>query len=263
MTRTASAQQVALGFLGAARGRALSAKALVAGGEVLGVSGNATRLALSRLSARGDIVSERRGAYLLSPSRRSAVAHVRAFKTGFATRTAWRGGFVGVLTSDLSRKHASDITRRERALNLSGFRAFLHGLWLRPDNLAGGKVLIEAHLRRLGLDEGATVVEVQLDGAQLKTLERAWHVAADEKKARELTARVTRFLKSLRTTAPKDAAVEAFWLGDEVLRFLARDPLLPESMADPEPRRALAEAMATLDEQGFALWATLLEELEP
>jgi hypothetical protein len=56
--------------------------------------------------------------------------------------------------------------------------------------------------------------------------------------------------------------VRSFWLGDEVLRFLARDPLLPESMADPEPRRALAEAMSTLDEQGFALWSSMLEELE-
>jgi hypothetical protein len=33
-------------------------------------------------------------------------------------------------------------------------------------------------------------------------------------------------------------------------------------MADPEPRRALAEAMSTLDEQGFALWSSMLEELE-
>ena len=262
MSRSASAQQVALAFLGASRGRALSAATLVAGGEVLGVSGNAMRLSLSRLSARGEIVPETRGRYVLSPMRRSAIAHVCTFKTGFAARVPWKGGFLGVLLGDLSRSNTALVARRERALHLSGFRAFRHGLWLRPDNLAGGRVVVEGHLHRLGLDRAADVVEVRLDSGQLRDAERGWDVAGDEKKARELGARVQRFLRASRNATTKKAAVGSFWLGDEVLRFLARDPLLPESMADPEPRRALAEAMSTLDEQGFALWSSMLEELE-
>lgn len=262
MKAAAPAQTVALAFLGASRGRALSAPTLVAGAEILGVSGNATRLALSRLKARGDLHLAGRGRYVLSPLRRNAIAHVRSFKTGFAERVKWKGGFLGVLTGDLPRGNASRVARTERALDLSGFRAFRHGMWVRPDNLAGGRVVVSTHLLRLGLDEGAETVELHLDATQLRTLERAWDIAGDEAKARALTERVLKFLAGSQKLSRRAAAAESFWLGDEVLRFLARDPLLPETMADPEPRKRLADAMATLDEQGFALWASILEELE-
>lgn len=262
MRPSAPAQTIALAFLGAARGRALSAPTLLAGAELLGVSGNATRLALSRLKARGDVLLAGRGRYVLSPLRRNAVAHVRSFKTGFAERVRWKGGFLGVLTADLPRRNAAQVSRTERALSLSGFRAFRHGMWVRPDNLAGGRVVVSAHLSRLGLDEGAETIELHLDATQLKALERSWDLAGDEAHARALTERVHRFLGGSGKLSRRAAAAECFWLGDEVLRFLARDPLLPETMADPEPRKRLAEAMATLDEQGFALWSSILEELE-
>jgi phenylacetic acid degradation operon negative regulatory protein len=259
---TASAQQVALAFLGASRGRALSAPTLVAGADILGVSGNATRLALSRLRAKGEIQLVSRGKYALSAMRQNAIAHVRTFKSGFAARVPWKGGFLGALTADLPRGNSAMVARRERALDLSGFREFRHGLWVRPDNLAGGRVVVATHLRRLGLDEGADTVELELDAGQVAALEPKWNVAEDQARASALADRVHRFLARGTKLSRRVAAAESFWLGDEVLRFLARDPLLPESMADPEPRARLAEAMATLDEQGFALWKSILEELE-
>jgi phenylacetic acid degradation operon negative regulatory protein len=167
-----------------------------------------------------------------------------------------------VLTAGLSRGSSAAVARRERALDLSGFREFRHGLWLRPDNLAGGRVVVATHLRLLGLDEAADTLEVRLDGAQVAELEPGWNVAGDHARARALTERIHRFLARGQRQSRRARAAESYWLGDEVLRFLARDPLLPRSMADPEPRARLAEAMAALDEQGFALWSTILEELE-
>jgi len=259
--KSAPAQTIVLALLGASRGRALPAKVLVGGAAILGVTGNATRLALSRLLSKGELVSTERGRYQLSTLRRSANAHVRAFKTGFAQRTTWKGGFLAVLTGDLPRTNATAIARRERALNLSGFRIFRHGVWVRPDNLAGGRVVVDAHLRRLGLDADADTVTLHLDPEQARLVERAWAIDDDAAKALELTRRVQAFLVKTHRTRQAEAA-ESFWLGDEVLRFLARDPLLPDTMADPDPRRRLADAMAALDERGFATWSALLEELE-
>lgn len=262
MRRNASASRVALALLSASRGRALSAPVLVGAAEVLGVSGNAMRVALSRLAAQGAVVTRQRGRYTLSPERLPAVAHVRTFRTGFAERVAWRGGFLGVLTADLSRRSATLVARREQALELSGFRPFAHGLWVRPDNLAGGRAGVAAHLARLGLDDGAEVLEVRLDAAQAKRAERRFDVAGDAARAAALTERVRRFITTMDTRPVRAVAAQSFWLGDEVLRFLARDPLLPEGLADPAPRRALAEAMATLDERAFTIWQSMLEELE-
>jgi phenylacetic acid degradation operon negative regulatory protein len=261
VAQTTSANRVALALISAARGRALSSQAFVDAGDILGLSGNAMRVALSRLSTRGDLVMEGRGRYALAPSRRGAVAHVRTFRTGFAPRTSWKGGFLGVLTAELPKRNAALVTRRQRALELSGFREFRHGLWVRPDNLEGGRVAVAAHLARLGLDDDAEVVEVRFDVTQLERVERAWAVSVDARRANALTAKVQRLIDTLQTRPLRAVAAQSFWLGDEVLRFLARDPLLPATLADPEPRRRLAEAMSTLDERGYATWRTLLKEL--
>jgi phenylacetic acid degradation operon negative regulatory protein len=262
MKRSTSATRIALALLGASRGRALSAPVLVGAADVLGVTGNAMRVALSRLSASGDVVLEERGSYALAPARLSAVAHVRTYRTGFAARVAWHGGFIGVLTAELPRRNAALVARRERALDLSGFRPFAHGLWARPDNLEGGRVVVAAHLARLGLDEAAEVLELKLDVTQVRRLEKSWSVAADASRATALRERVDAFIASSSRKSVRKVAAESFWLGDEVLRFLARDPLLPETMADPAPRRELARAMSTLDERGYAVWQALLKELE-
>jgi len=257
-----SANRIALSLLSATRGRPLSAPVLVGAADILGVSGNAMRVALSRLSARGEVVIESRGRYALAPARLGAVAHVRTFRTGFAARVPWRGGFLGALTADLPRKNAALVSRRQRALELSGFREFRHGMWARPDNLEGGREAVATHLARLGLDATADVVEVRLDAAQQRRLEKQWAVAADARRASSLTEKVERFVAGMATRPLRAVAARSFWLGDEVLRFLSRDPLLPETLADPTPRRKLAEAMSTLDERGYATWQSLLEELE-
>lgn len=258
----ASAQAVALSVLGASRGRALTAPVLVGAAEILGVSGNAMRVALSRLTSSGDLVMEGRGRYALSEERLRAVAHVRTYRTGFAARVTWNGAFLGVLTSELPRKNAALVSRRENALELSGFRAFRHGVWARPDNLEGGRVAVATHLARLGLDDAADVVGLVLDTAQVKQHEKAWKVAADAARANALVERVEKFMESMDEKPLPKIAAQSFWLGDEVLRFLARDPLLPTSMADPAPRKALARAMEQLDERAYAVWVGLLEALE-
>lgn len=255
-----SAQWFVLSLLAASRGQALSANALVRAGEVLGVSGNAMRVALSRLSASGDIVAQGRGRYVLPERRRQAVAHVRRYRQGFLPRVKWSGRFVGVLTAELSRRSTTDVARRERALQLAGFRHFAHGLWLRPGNLEGGAHALARQVKALGFDQRADVIEVTLDTAQQRAFARSYDIAADQKRARALLRRVQHFLRAFSKLPPREVAKESFFLGDEVLRFLARDPLLPEQLADARPREALAAAMEALDERAFAVWQTLLKE---
>ncbi len=258
----ASAQRIALSLLGAARGRSLSAPMLIGAGELLGCSPNAMRVALSRLVSAGELELESRGRYGLSAARLDAFAHVRTFRTGFAAQVPWRGGFVGVLTADLPRRNATLVRRRERALDLVGMRALRHGVHVRPDNLEGGVERVATQLRRLGLDDDADVVGLSLDPTLAREVQGLYDVREDRTRATKLEARVRALLDSMPRKPRRRAAAECFWLGDEVLRMLARDPLLPESLADPAPRRALAVAMGELDERGHALWRAILDDLE-
>ncbi len=260
--RPTSAGRIALALLGAAPKGSLTAPALVSAGELLGQSANAMRVGLSRLVSSGALRLERRGHYSLADDRRARAAHVRTWRTGFARRVRWQGSFVGVLTADLPRRNAALVARRERALELAGLRVLGHGLFVRPDNLEGGATALGTHLARLGLDAEAEVLEVQLDSAQLARVLPRWAVAADARRADQLTARVKTLVRALPRRGWKKASADSFWLGDEVLRFLSRDPLLPEQLADLAPRRRLADAMSVLDERGHALWQSILEPLE-
>lgn len=262
-TKSPSATRLALALLGAASGRPLSATALVGAAELLGSSGNAMRIALSRLVSSGDVELAGRGRYQLASAALAPVAHVRTFRTGFARRVAWKGGFLGVLTADLPRRHPTLVRRRERALDLVGLRLLRHGVFVRPDNLEGGMAVVAAHLARLGLDEEADVVGLTLDASRIRVVEKSYDVPRDTARAVALEARIHTLLGRMGggKTRQRDAR-ESFFLGDEVLRFLARDPLLPESLADPAPRRALAEAMTTLDARGHEVWNAMLDEFD-
>ncbi len=255
-----SAVQVTLALLGAARDEPLTTAMLIAAGDVLGLSSNSMRIALSRLTSSEDVITKSRGVYELSKSRKESFERVRRYRTAFAQRTKWSGGFLGVLTADLPRRNATLVRRREHALELTGFRPLTHGLFIRPDNL--GRDSVTAQLQRLGLDESAELIGVTLDDRQLEKAQRAWPMKADQQRAVVLTQKIRALLPVMSRRPPREVAAQSFWLGDEVLRFLARDPLLPEQWADPAPRRTLAELMSELDERGQQVWRSLLENLE-
>lgn len=255
-----SAMRIALALLGAARDEPLTTPMLIGAADVLRLSPNSMRIALSRLTARGDVITPERGVYALSKSRREAFAHVRRYRTAFTQRIAWQGAFFGVLTADLPRRNATLVRRRAHALDLVGFRPLAHGLFIRPDNLERDSVT--AQLRQLGLDATAEVIGVTLDDRQREKAQRAWPVKADEQRAIALARKVRALLPQMNRRPARELAAQSFWLGDEVLRFLARDPLLPEQWADPAPRRTLAELMSELDERGQQVWRSLMENLE-
>lgn len=259
MKRTkASATRIALTVLTAARGHALSAAQILAAGELLDCSPNAMRVALSRLLSDGSIAQHERGQYLLGGTVADVGAHVRAWRTGFAKQVAWKGRFVAVLVHALPRRDRTSARRRDRALALAGFRAWKHGVVLRPDNLAGGRAAVASHLAKLGLDEDAPVVGLELDDARTNEVFGLWNVAEDQARAVALEADVSAFVAKMDKRPPAKVAAESFWLGDDVVRFLARDPLLPEHVSDPGPRKALAKAMNVLDERGVAIWWDIL-----
>lgn len=235
---------------------------LIGAADVLRLSPNSMRIALSRLTSRGDVVTRARGVYALSTSRRESFEHVRRYRTASNQRITWRGDFLGVLTADLPRRNATLVRRRTAALDLVGFRPLAHGLFVRPDNLAGGRDGVTTRLRKLGLDGAADVIGVTLDEPQRKKAQRAWPVQADHKRAVTLAQKIRALLPQMNRRPPRQLAATSFWLGDEVLRFLARDPLLPEEWADPQPRRTLAQLMSELDERGQQVWRSLMEDLE-
>lgn len=221
----------------------LPALALVRSGELFGLSEGATRTALSRMAANGEVVADD-AHYALSGALLERHARQQAART--VTGADWDGTWLAaVVTGD--RRSASDRAAfREVAarLHLAEIR---EGLWMRPDDRPGAR-------------DGHPIVDAQATWFRTirpddpDVLVAAFGLDAWAERARTLLAEIRRWQPALDR---RDVAAlgETFVVDADVLRHLVADPELPTSLLPPEwPGPAIREAFAAFDRAFKATW---------
>lgn len=231
---------------------------LVTIGALFGFEGNAMRVALTRLVARGLVESDERGSYRLEPETTPLARLVDRWRLGDRRMRRWKGEWLCVWHPRGGRRAEQGASHR--ALTRLGFREGREGLWVRPDNLRAARPAVESDLRHLGLsDEAALFVgsglPAGLTAAWCRTL---WPAAALRATWRRTLARLERSHARLELIPRHEALVESFLVGGEAIRVLALDPLLPDEILDGADRRRLGEATAAYDAAGKSIWSDVL-----
>lgn len=248
-----------LNLLLAQDGEPLSARDAVAACALFGISGNSVRVTLARLSAAGLIAAEGRGAYRLGPDAEGLAADVATWRHAEQRVCDWRGGWVAVHVGSLGRSDRVALRARDRALALLGLRELERGLFLRPDNLAGGVAAARERLCKLGLEREATVFLAQdFDAGHEQRARALWDGAALDRIYRETRQRLEAWLERADGLEPDVAARESFLLGNEAIRQLVFDPLLPAPLVDVTARREFATSVRRFDEAGRRIWQRLV-----
>jgi phenylacetic acid degradation operon negative regulatory protein len=257
---TASPRHLLLKLLLGAEGSALSAREVVASCALFGMRENSVRVALVRLAAAGMIETEARGLYRLGPSAAAFADDVRTWRTAESrVRDDWAGGWVVTHAGALGRSDRAALRRRERALELLGFRELDRGLCARPDNLVGGVPRVRERLYALGLDAEAAVFGVPaFDEEREARARRLWNGKALTKSYVQTRERLEKWLLRGRALDVQAAARESFLLGDSAIRQLVYDPLLPDPLVDVEERRAFVATVLEFDRTGHAIWRKLM-----
>ncbi|MEL0028996.1 MAG: PaaX family transcriptional regulator, partial [Perlucidibaca sp.] len=152
-----NARHLILDLLLATQGQPLSAREAIAACRIFEISENSVRVALVRLSADGLIVAAGRGSYVLGPSANELAGDVATWRSAEQRVRAWSGNYVVACTSNLGRSDRTALRRRERALDMLGFRELEKDLHVRPDNLEGDIALIRQRLHVLGLEQEAVL----------------------------------------------------------------------------------------------------------
>ena len=209
--RPVSARSALLGLLLGAEVAELSARELVAGAHVVGFSESTVRVALSRMTAAGDLERSEGSGYRLSPRllhrqrRQEAAIHARP--------RAWEGEWdmVVVTASGRSPGERADLRTALQELRLAELR---EGVWTRPANLdlewpAGIDGLGERLTTRPARDPADLVAEL-------------WDLTGWARQARAL-------LEAMDTTDP----VLRFTACATSVRHLLDDPVLPEELLPP------------------------------
>ncbi len=243
--------------------RRLSAREAVASCALFGIRENNVRVALVRLAAGGMIESIERGQYRLGPKAAGLAGDVASWRDSEARVRDWDGGWIAVHVGALPRSDRASRRIRERALGLLGLRELDAGLFVRPDNLAGEVDAARERLLRLGLGgEAAVFVAHAFDDERARRAAALWDVAMLDRGYRTTRAVLEDWLARWSVGAPplslEAAARESFVLGNDAIRQLVFDPLLPAPLVDVSARRAFVDAVRRFDGVGHSIWRRFL-----
>lgn len=223
----------------------LPARALVRSGELFGLSEGATRTALSRMAAAGDVEGDGDGYRLAGPL---LERHARQQRARAPEGRPWDGTWMlGVVVAD--RRPAAERARLREAARRLRLAEVREGCWARPDNLEPDRAPAE----RAVLDAQCLLVR----GARPD--DPAAFVAAFEPDAWAATARA--LLEQMAVAAPDFERLDVGSLGDAflldaaVVRHLLADPALPIELAPPGwPADELRTAFDAFDAGFKATW---------
>lgn len=257
--RDPSATDLVLDLLFGHPARTLPVQALARGAEVMGIGTPSVRVALTRLQRQGRIVKTERGCYAALPEGNPVYDEVEHWFEKESRLEQWTGDWLVVQDAAVARSEKTVWRHHERALALCGFRTLAAGINVRPDNLAGGAPAMRAALSRLGM-AGASLIFVgrEFDADAAARMGQLWDVPTLQSAYRRGLAQLERSRAKLARMAPDAAARETMLVGRAIIRAIVRDPLLPEAIMDPAPRRALIEATRAYQLQARGMWVELL-----
>lgn len=255
---TPNPRHLILRLLQGAEGAPISVRDAIAASALFGVSDNSVRVALVRLAAAGMIEAEGRGTYRLGPEAVDVAENVRAWRTAEARVRKWSEKWIAVHCGALGRSDRGALRARGRALQLLGFRELERGLFVRPDNLVGGVEGVRERLLKLGLEpEAAVFVLEDLDEEREARARGLWKGKALTRSYQQWRQRLERWLASSRGLELDVAARESFLLGNDAIRHMVFDPLLPDPLIDVAERRAFVAVLVAFDRAGHAIWQKL------
>lgn len=248
-------KSVVLDVLSTLSRRSAPVRFLVAMGEIFGIDPNATRVAITRLVATGLLERDERGAYRLGTAGAAIQGRVTSWRTISSRVRPWKGAWVGVAAGNCQEQRSP--TRR--ALELVGMREFSMGLWLRPENLAGGLPVLATSLRGLGLPSDRAIFTLHdLDEEAEVRARKLWDADALRQGYRSTIDVLEESGRRLEQLEEQVAMAESFLLGGAAIRQIVLDPLLPDAIVPTEERDALVAVLKRYDELGRRIWAPFL-----
>ena len=247
-----------LKFLLGAGGEAMSAREAVAACGLFGIRENSVRVALVRLAAAGMIEASGRGAYRLGVNATGLAEDVSTWRMAQTRVREWSGAWIVVHCGALGRSDRSALGRRDRALQLLGFRELDRELFVRPDNLVGGVAAVRERLLKLELDPAAAVfLATEFDAERDARARTLWDGKALTRSYRKTRQQLEDWLQHAASLEPEVAARESFLMGGNAIRQLVFDPLLPDPLVDTAERSAFVDTVLRYDEAGHVIWRQL------
>lgn len=255
-----SAKKIIMNLLTAHRGEEMSVKNLIDAASILGIAESNVRVTLARLKQDDLVATPRRGYYKFGRAAEPVRYMVASWKDADSRIVTWDGSWCAAHVAGLSRADRTQVKYRERALRLFGMRELDAGLFVRPNNLKGGIDSVIADLRELGLERDAPVFQVAWFEASVRArAEGLWAADTLHDTYRNTVVTLDETAQLLPSMPLAAAAQKAYNVGNDTIRQIVFDPLLPEPLVDARLRHHMIESMRDYNAFGLFLWQAIFD----
>lgn len=232
----------------------LPTPALTLGGELMGFTAGAIRVAISRLAGEGLIESPGRGEWNLVRSAPWMREQARWQRLASLTQ-AWHGHWWLVISNQVPRSRRGAWRAHEHALLHRGFREAERDIFLRPANLKLSFQALWGDLTQLGMQETSHIVEAT--NITLQPDPALWQCTQRNQALADVLVDMQALLHK-ESSDTEQLCREFLTVGRRAARLLNSDPLLPEEWAGSSPRQDVATLMPTFVDAGRTIWLRVL-----
>lgn len=254
-----NARRLILNLLGVIDGGLLGVADALRACALFDITENSVRVALARLTQSGLVELAERGVYRLGPQRRRLQEETALWRTVAQRLRPWSGQWIAAATGGLPRSDRKDLRGRERAFSILGLRELDCGLHIRPDNLSGGVDDVRRRLTALDVSaQTAVFLASDFDASRQERALGLWDGAGLLAQYQSVTANLEDWLGRSGALAPEVAARESFLLGDDAIRRIVFDPMLPAPLVDEAERGRFIETVERFNARGRSIWVEFL-----
>lgn len=258
---TLNAKSFIIDLLLASGGQSLSIKQLVKAADILNISENNTRVAVTRLCSENTIESISRGHYKLSANAENWGSIILHRERALQNKEIWNQQYIAILTTHLGRTDRTALSHREKILRHTGFRELETGFFIRPDNLTLNMNEMDQKLKRQGLDVDARFMQIaQLDQSTQEKISTLWDTQKLNQRYEKYSQQLKQWLEHYQELNNVELARESFLLGRETIALMLTDPLLPAPFVDTALRTEFFNAVQQLDRVGQHTWQQLNQD---
>ncbi|MBQ0715268.1 MAG: PaaX family transcriptional regulator [Paraperlucidibaca sp.] len=255
-----NARHLILDVMLASDAHVLSAREAILACRTFDISENSVRVALVRLSAEGLIEGAGRGSYRLATAARDLAGDIATWRQAEQRLRPWQKDWLVVFSAGLGRSDRTALNRRERALQMLGFRELDKGLHVRPNNIEKDVDAVRKRLHSLGLESDASVFSANdWAPAREKEMLKLWDIEALTRQYESVQIQLRAWMARASDLDPEVAARECFLLGGQAIRHVIFDPLLPDPLVNAKDRQAFVQTVREFDQLGHSIWRKLYD----